>query len=241
MPRPSKLEVEMAYGKAMLELLQIDSTLEARNPPAPDLVFCHKNTRIGIEHTRLFADEGFSPTSFQAYENIIEDIAERCRVAYVMRGLPPVEVKLHLSHEYPSKMRIPILVDWIVNAVADNPESREIRNEWTGEMPHEINSIRMFRFPSLTVTSFYPPRASWIKTVEIKWLQGKVDEKADRVPGYLSDCNEVWLLMVEEQTGLASTVEVPDALWSQPLKHRGFARIYFLRRKTDLHRMLEAA
>jgi hypothetical protein len=239
--RPSKSEVEMTYCNAMLELLGIDSVLEARNPPAPDLVFGHEGRTIGIEHTRLFTDEGSCPKSYQAYESILEDIAERCRAEYTKRGLPPVEVTLHMSHEHASRTRVPVLVDWIVNAVAENlPPSYgsvEIPNEATEGMPHEINTIRMIRVAALTKAYFHSARAAWIMTVETSWLQSKVDEKADRIAGYLSACDEVWLLMVEEQTGLANTMEIPRAIWAQPLEHQGFARIYVLRGRAELHRM----
>ena len=73
--------------------------------------------------------------------------------------------------------------------------------------------------------------------LESSRLQRKVDEKAKRLEGYRIGCDAVWLLMVEDQTGLASTMDVSQTVWSEPIRHEGFARIYYLRGRIELHRL----
>jgi hypothetical protein len=237
----SKSDVEMKSGAALLNLLGIHSTLETAIEPAPDLLFSYQGKKVGVEHTRLFSDDGSSASSFQAYEYNIDTVAETCRVEYLRRGLPPVEVKLFMPQARLSKKGIPILARWIVEAVErflpENPGQAEIRNDWSGNFPEEIECIRMIRFKGQTSTSFFTLRSAWLRTVEKGWLQTKVDEKASRLPGYLSACDEVWLLMAEEQSGLSNTLEIPDAIWREPFEHHGFARIFVLRRMTELHRL----
>lgn len=43
--------------------------------------------------------------------------------------------------------------------------------------------------------------------------------------------------MVEEQTGLASIVEIPDSIYSAAINKGGFSRGFLLQRKTDLHEL----
>jgi hypothetical protein len=240
-PTPSKRETEMTYGRVLLGLLGINSILEPGLEPAPDLLFSYLGKNIGLEHTRLFAEDGRSSTSFQSYERNIDVIAEMCQIQYSKRGLPPVEVKLHMPQARPSKARIPVLVNWIVDAVAQalpqNPGRVELCNDWGGYMPIEINTIRIIRFEGQAGTSFFSPRAGFIRSIDTEWLQAKIDAKSKRYPGYLAGRDEVWLLMVEEQKGLASTMEIPDIMYSDPINPCGFARVFLLRGRSDLHEL----
>src|ERR1700760_2553771 len=96
---PTKSGLEMAHGRTLLRHLKIEAELVPGKVPAPDLIFVHEGKKIGIEHTRIFAEEGAKAGSFQAYEQRIDVLAEKCCAEYVKRGLPPIEAKIHLSHE----------------------------------------------------------------------------------------------------------------------------------------------
>ena len=235
----------MAYGRALLTHLGIESELALGIPPEPDLVFCHNNKRIGLEHTRLYGEAGKTTGSFQAYENAIESIADDALERYNAKGLPPVEVKLFMPRARPSKARTQILSSWIAQAVADhlppNPGTAEINNIWDGGMPEEIHSIRMIRFQGQASSFFFSLRAAWISTIDTQWLQDKIDNKARHLIRYRSQFDQSWLLMVEEQRGLASTLEIPNEVWSQrsiqPVDRGGFDRVFFMRRMTEVHEL----
>jgi hypothetical protein len=239
-----KREIELTHGKALLILLGIDAILEPGIEPAPDLLFTHFGKTIGLEHTRLFGDDGSSRSSFQAHEAIIDEIAEKAQAEYVKRRLPPVEVKLFITQQVISKARVQSLTDWIVNAVAkflpDSPGNAELRNDWTGDFPEKVDLIRMIRFPGQTSSFFFAPRSAWIRTIDPQWLQRKIDVKAKRLPKYLTACSRVWLLLVEEQKGLASTLEFPDTVWVGTVDRRGFERVFVLRGTSKMHEIEES-
>jgi hypothetical protein len=238
-----KREVELTHGKALLTLLGIDAILEPGIEPAPDLVFTHLGKIIGLEHTRLFGDDGTSRNSFQAHEARIDEIVEKAQTEYIKRHLPPVEVKVFITQRVIPKARVQSLTEWIVNAVENSmpecPGTAELRNDWTTNFAEEVDLIRMIRFDGQTSSFFFAPRSAWIRTIDPQWLQRKIDEKAKRLPKYLTACSRVWLLLVEEQKGLASTLEFSDTFWSESVNRRGFERVFVLRGTSKMHEMKE--
>ena len=74
-----------------MDFLGIKCTLESGIPPAPDLLFQDEGRKIGLEHTRLFAEHGSAHGALQAREKLIDDIANATRFEYENRRLPPVD------------------------------------------------------------------------------------------------------------------------------------------------------
>jgi hypothetical protein len=95
----------------------------------------------------------------------------------------------------------------------------------------------MIRFPQQTLASFFAPRSAWIPTIDAAYLQRTIDEKATRLQGYLTACDDAWLLMVEEGSNLSNTVEMPDELWKHAYDFRGFARLFVLRGTRTIHEL----
>jgi hypothetical protein len=100
-----------------------------------------------------------------------------------------------------------------------------------------IDSISIFRFPEQTSTSFFAPRFSWLLSIDVAYLQQKIDEKARRLERYLKACEKVWLLTVQEGNNLSNTIEMPDALWKHAYNFRGFERVFVLRGIGTIHEL----
>ncbi len=245
MPQESRRDIEKKHGKVLMDFLGINCTLESGNPPAPDLLFRHEGRKIGLEHTRLFAEHGSANGALQAREKLIDSIANATRLEYENRRLPPVEVKLYISRCQIKKAEIKALANQIVEVVTRNTphpgRTTEVNNNGDGCLPAWIGLIRIFRFPEPTSASFFSaPRSAWMRTIDAPYLQQKIDEKATHLQGYLNECspsltvvedrcNEVWLLMVEEGSNLSNTLEMPEELWKYAYDFRGFARLFVLR------------
>src|ERR1700752_3469108 len=56
MPQACKHAIEEKHGRALLDFLGLKCPLERGNPPPPDFLLRTEGRKIGLEHTRLFAD-----------------------------------------------------------------------------------------------------------------------------------------------------------------------------------------
>jgi hypothetical protein len=195
-------------------------------------LFRHEGRRIGVEDTRLFAEDGSARRTPQARKKLVDDIAAATQLEYKNRELPPVEVKLYISRCHIKSANMKALSDQIVDVVTanlpDNPGSTVVDNE-DGGLPLWLDSITIIRFPELPQALFSAPRSNWIPTIHAADLQQTIDGKAERLQGYLKACGEVWLLMVEEGSDPSDTLEMPDELWNHVYDFRGFARLFVLR------------
>ena len=127
-------DIEKKHGRALLDFLGIKCTLESGKPPNPDLLFEHEGRRIGVEDTRLFAEDGSAQRTPQARKKLVDDIAAATQLEYEKRGLPPVEVLLYMSRCHINKANIKALADQIVDLVTINlpnkPGTTIVDNIW---------------------------------------------------------------------------------------------------------------
>ncbi|MCE0498487.1 MAG: hypothetical protein LV481_11135 [Methylacidiphilales bacterium] len=241
MRQVSKETIETRHVDALMTFLDLKCKVERGVEPAPDFLFRNNTRTVGLEHTRLFAEPGTRKGTLQARENLIDDIAETVRLEYERRGLPPIEVKLHIGRGRIGKARIKPMVIEIVNAIErylpSNPGRSEIDNTGEEGLAAEVDSVRMIRFPNQVGVSFFAPRSAWILSIDANHLQNVVDEKAKRLPGYLARCDEVWLLMAAEGDELSTTMEMPEALWSHVFDSRGFSRLFVLGVQGKVHEL----
>jgi hypothetical protein len=114
MPQAAKHAIEGKHGRALLDFLGLECPLERGNPPAPDFLLRTEGRKIGLEHTRLFAEEGSkqsahrrgkSAAPLQARLKLLDSIAHETRLEYDKRGLPPVEAKLYIGRGHIKKYR----------------------------------------------------------------------------------------------------------------------------------------
>jgi hypothetical protein len=245
MPQESQRDIEKKHGKVLVDFLGIKCTLESGKPPAPDLLFGRGGRRIGVEDTRLFVEDGSAQGTQQARKKLLNTIANATQREYEKRGLPPVDVMLHISRCPIKKTEIKALANQTVDFVTRNLPNPgrtitiEVDNIGDGCLPALIDAIRIFRYPELTSASFFSaPRSAWMRTIDAAYFQQKIDKKATHLQRYLEECNEVWLLMVEEGNDLSNTVEMPAELWNHAYDFGGFARVFVLRGRDERIREL---
>jgi hypothetical protein len=246
MSQAPKHAIEEKHGRALLDFLGLKYPLERGNPPAPDLLLRPEERKIGLEHTRLFAEErskhrAKSAAPLQARESLLDSIAHETRLEYDKRASPPVEVKLYVGRVHIKKANIKALGHQIVEVVmrnlSDDPGITEVDNTGDGCLPEALDSITIIRFPEQTSSSFFAPRSTWLFSIDPTYLQQAIDEKAKRLKRYLIACDEVWLLMVQEGNNLSNTIEMPDALWKHAYNFRGFERVFVLRGIGTIHEL----
>jgi hypothetical protein len=243
MQPPTKEEVEMRHVGALVRLLKLNHQIEAGTPPAPDFILRLGPKLIGIELTRIFGESGTRSGSLQAREKLLTTIADAARSEYQSRGLPPVEVKLHIGHQPIRAARLASLVGEIVSAVQGQvhvgPYPRRVRVDQVGDgqLPIEVNAISLIRFPGQKSASFVASQACWIPSVDSDQLQTKINNKAERLSGYRESCEEVWLLLVAEGNMLSTTVQMPEELWQRTYGRAGFSRVFVLQGLGKLHEL----
>src|SRR5271163_3691762 len=156
MPQESQRDIEKKQGKVLTDFLGIKCTLESGKPPAPDLLFRHEGRRIGVEDTRLFAEDGSAQRPQQAREKLFNSITDATQREYLnfIPMLPPLDVKLYISRCRIKKAEIKALakqaVEVVIRNLPDPGRTTEVDNIGDGCLPSWIDSIRIFRFPEQT-------------------------------------------------------------------------------------------
>ena len=150
MPQASKQLIEKKHGRALLDFLGIKCTLDHGKPPAPDLLFRHEGRRIGVEHTRLFAEDGSARWTPQTRKTHVDKIAAAAQLEYEKRGLPPVEVQLNIRRCDIKSANMKALADQIVDVVTTNlpynPGRTIVDSDiGDGHLPVWIDSITITR------------------------------------------------------------------------------------------------
>lgn len=236
MGRETKESIEARQVNYLIEFLHFQGKSSRGVEPAPDFLWEDGRKIIGVEHTRLFAEPGKGKAVFQAKEALIEKICEAVHKEYVRRGLPPIEAKLHLGPCFFSKAGILDFAKRIVELVAKHLPP-EVGRCWIDllnepDLPQEINSIGLIRFANQTGVTFFAPRGAWITPLASAKLQQTISEKAKRLPGYLTRCNEVWLLLAAAGETLSTTYELSNEVLTKSFDDAGFTRLYLLHEKT---------
>ena len=137
MPRACKQEIEEKHGNVLTDFLGFKCTLERGIEPAPDLLFTHEGRKIGLDHTRLFAEDGSARGTQQEREKLFNSITDATRLEYLnsIPRLPPIDVQLYISRCRIKKAEIKALARQTVEVVIRNLPDNSGRT--TGPMPSD--------------------------------------------------------------------------------------------------------
>lgn len=176
----------------------------------PDYIIHTSGKTIGVEITQIFID---SYTDSSSNEKRKESLHSMVGHTLCQKLIPIVPFKFLLSIDYSknnfSKFDINIITSaceiyfkQIQFSIQDYTPI-DINN--FGQLPKEIDSINLFRYPSLKDSSFVESAGGITPNLTSQHLQAILDKKDKSLKKY-KPCNEHWLL-IEEGTFYADSFD----------------------------------
>ncbi|SFQ04818.1 hypothetical protein [Hymenobacter arizonensis] len=199
---PTKESRELYLLERFLpELFSDTYILSQPAPPLPDAIVQVSGKKIGIEMTALILDE--QSREREAKQDAILNEAQKL---FEKQLHLPLHVTVDFSESgnwknLERKQVAGLLADVVkrcVLAVKDLPESQTEFTIRTEAFVHPcIHSVSIFFLSRLTVPCWTPITTFWVPDAPLEKIQEIINRKSKNVNGYLTGCDEVWLLMLE--------------------------------------------
>ncbi|RZJ57388.1 MAG: hypothetical protein EOO55_03515 [Hymenobacter sp.] len=182
-------------------------TLLQPNPPLPDAIIQLATRRIGIEITTLVVKE-----YLMQMDSNQEAILSEAQKIFEQQHQLPLHVAVSFNDEASWKKRdceqvSGFLADAVSQLVLNSKALLHHQTQFdivSEEIDHTyINRISVFYLEQLTVPCWSRLGSFWVPNAPIEEVQKIIRKKNQRVNGYVSGCDEAWLLILE--TGAPSS------------------------------------
>jgi hypothetical protein len=170
-------------------------------PPLPDVVVEVHGRRIGIELTDLIPDE-----SARRMEKLQESILIEAQRVFENKCSLPLHVTVGFSQAINQKgLRIQQLGQQLADIVWRFVEPRKGLAAYQEQFYFQIDchtndyfhDVGIFYLNRITAACWSPIMSFWVPTAPTDSIQEIIRRKSRNVPGYLTGCDEVWLLIFE--------------------------------------------
>ncbi|PJJ60429.1 hypothetical protein [Hymenobacter chitinivorans] len=225
---PDKQSRELFLLEKFLPTLFAETpfSLSQPKPPLPDFIIQVEGKKIGIEMTALILNE--ESREREAKQDAILDEAQRL---FEARSHLPLQVTVGFSEavDWSALNRKPIaaflagIIESSVLAVKDLPQNQaqfDIRIE--SFIHSHIHSVGIFYLDRLTTPCWSPITSFWVPDAPVAKIQEIITRKSNNISGYLTGCDEVWLLILE--TGSPSSYFDRFEKLQDTIFESGFAR-----------------
>lgn len=199
---PTKASRELYLLERFLpELFQEVYILSQPAPPLPDAIIHVNGKKIGIEMTALILDE--QAREREAKQDAILNEAQKLFEEQLQLPLHVTVNFLELGNwKNLERRHVAILLADVVKrcvlGVKDLPESQAQFTIRTEAFIHPcIHSVNIFFLHRLTVPCWTPITSFWVPSAPVEKIQEIINRKSKNVNGYLTGCDEVWLLLLE--------------------------------------------
>jgi hypothetical protein len=206
---PDKQSRELFHLQRFLPDLFGDEpyTLSQPNPPLPDAIIQLANRRIGIEITTLVVDE-----RLMQMESSQQAILSETQKIFEQQHQLPIHVTVSFEDRASWKKRdceqvsvfLSNTVAQLVGKAKNLPQYQTQFDIVLENIEHtHINRISILYLKQLTISCWSPLGGFWVPNAAVEEVQKIISKKNQNIDGYLSGCNEVWLLILE--TGAQSS------------------------------------
>lgn len=206
---PDKQSRELFHLQRFLPDLFGDEpyTLSQPNPPLPDAIIQLATRRIGIEITTLVVDE-----RLMQMESSQEAILSEAQKIFEQQHQLPLHVAVSFEDRAIWKKRdceqmsvfLSNIVTQLVGKAKNLPQYQTQFDIVLENIEHtHINRISVLYLKQLTIPCWSPLGGFWVPNAPVEEVQKIISKKNQNIDGYLSGCDEVWLLILE--TGAQSS------------------------------------
>lgn len=175
--------------------------LSQPNPPLPDVIVQLANKRIGIEMTTLIVNEHLVQRSSSQ-----EAILSEAQKIFEQQHQLPLHVAVSFidgaSWRKRDCQRVSIFladaVSQLILKIKDVPQYQTQFNIAVDDFEHtHISGVSVFYSKQLTVPCWTPLGSFWVPNAPVEQVQRIIERKNNNINGYMSGCDEVWLLLIE--------------------------------------------
>ncbi|NVO86426.1 hypothetical protein [Hymenobacter terrestris] len=170
-------------------------------PPLPDVIVQLGEKSIGIEITLLIPDE-----QVRQREATQEAILDEAQKIFEARHQLPLQITvdfvetadwLKLNRRHVADFLAKTIEQSVLAAkgIPQNQLQFDLRVDQSGH-PH-IQSIGIFYLDRLTQSCWSPITSFWVPNVPAQVVQKIIHRKSRNIGGYMTGCDDVWLLMLE--------------------------------------------
>lgn len=213
-------------GQKIQERWQLESFMEALSDDAPapaesftdgenpDFILHQASGQtLGIELTVLHhPDPSNSQLPLRQEEGIQESICRKLEAKWKNSEIPWGEVSIHfLGNKLPIKKDESKVVDALMEVIS----RVEILVEGTASLSSDtlwqhpvlgklVSRISIYRQPDYSRPYVHAPRAAFLPSLSHSSIQKAISAKNGRCSDYRKKCDEVWLVLIHNESGLAT-------------------------------------
>lgn len=180
---------------------QVEYSLEQPDPPLPDVIIEAGGRKIGIELTELIIND-----SEKRKEVIQESVLKEAQKEFEERYALPLHVTVSFTDSLEDKgLKKKLVAEHLAEIIIH--QISQIKDELKNQESFSINlnrlnnqyfhSISIFYLSKLTIPCWSPLNSFWVPELPHIYIQEVITQKSKKVKGYLSGCEEVWLLILE--------------------------------------------
>ena len=200
---PDKLSRELYLLERFLpELVENHPyTVSQPAPPLPDAVVDVNGRKIGIETTALILDGTISRR-----EGEQDKILNEAQKQFEKQCQMPLHVSVSFAEsgnwQKINRLQVASFVtDVVIRSISEVKELAQYKSHFSirkGRLNHSyIRSIGISFSNKLTIPCWSPITSFMVPDAPIEAIQNIINRKSKNIQGYLSGCDEVWLLMLE--------------------------------------------
>lgn len=230
--RSQKKEHERFLLERFIETSGLRIEIEEDEREAPDFLVRFESRLIGVEVTELFISHDTPSKSLQAQESIAKRIVARAQHLYKESGGSPAHVSVCFGPGCDlRKLNREKTADTLATFMCSLNLATWQRFDWrpeeiTSPIPYEITFINSLGVPSHEMSHWSVAQAGWAAPLKADTLQARIDEKAKRLPAYISIVSENWLLIVADRTQPSQLFNLNANLDTSSILNP-FSRCYF--------------
>lgn len=176
-------------------------TVSQPAPPLPDTVVEVNGRKVGIEITALIIDGAISRRE-GGQDKILNEAQKQFEKQYQMPLHVSVSFAESANWQKINRRQVASFVtDIVVRSISEVKELAQCKSHFSirkDRLSHShIQSISIFFSNKLTVACWSPVTSFMVPDAPIQTIQGIINRKGKNISGYISGCDEVWLLMLE--------------------------------------------
>jgi hypothetical protein len=198
----------------------------------PDFLVNGDNYLLGIEHTEIFQPGTSDGKSLQAQDNLGQRITRKASNLYPKHHLQTLLVQIFFNYRATINKQD---IDRLTKAVVNLVEKTHVEPKGTvtlkktkdnsDDFPNEILRIHISDSPNGKESQWRCSSAGFIPKLTPEHLQQKIDQKEQKLDNYNSDCSEIWLLIVADNSRIPTSIELSELATEYQYSSR-FERVF---------------
>ena len=204
---------ERFYVKALCKAVVELSTCEVQDHESPDFLLDRNGHRLGVELTAFHFPPASGDRPHQEQQSLKDRIVEAAQRLHHAAGGPALYVSVYFDgHQTLTKKDTKPLAQAIADAVLNYPVPNSVKDPsieipWD-HRPERIAGIRIHGSLNSVDKLWQSDNGGWVAEISSDHVAQVVRTKAGRVSLARRNCDELWLVIVEDLASNAAPAEI---------------------------------